>query len=229
MSSLKLDNSLSNLAQSRSDDMVANNYFGHWDKQGRDANDLRLNYGIQTLVGENLAKDVNLTLAQYGLMRSAIHRSNILSNDWTRVGFGMSKLSDGSYVFVQIFSDDPLDMNDLTSLRNDVLTAANKNRSGNLTLQTNLNTQAQSWSEKMASENFFDFTDGSGTPLVDTVRNAGINASLGTYIMGNSTIADALSQIEVNTQLQESKWKNLGVGIKQDNLGIIKITLIYTE
>ena len=81
----------------------------------------------------------------------------------------------------------------------------------------------------MVDEDFFDFTDGTGQSLVDTIRDAGINVSLGTYIMGNSSFADALEQISINTQLQESKWKDLGVGIEQDNLGIIKITLIYTE
>jgi hypothetical protein len=47
--------------------------------------------------------------------------------------------------------------------------------------------------------------------------------------MGNSSFASALDQIGTNTELTDSKWKKIGVGIKQDNLGIIKTTLIYTE
>ena len=226
---LTLDNNLSRLAQFRSDDMVQNNYFSHWDKEGLSANDLRLNYGIQTLVGENLARDLNLELAEYGLMHSAIHRSNILSEEWTRVGFGITKESDGTYVIVQIFSTDPIDLDDLPSLRSNILENANQNRASPLILQNNLNTLAQNWSQKMVDEDFFDFTDGSGQALVDTIRDSGVNVSLGTYIMGNSSFADALEQISENAQLQDSKWKNLGVGIKQDSLGIIKITLIYTE
>ena len=226
---LELDDSLNRLAQFRSDDMVQNNYFSHWDSQGRSANDLRSNYGIQTLVGENLAKDLNLELANDGLMRSAIHRLNILSEEWTRVGFGITKENDGTYVFVQIFSTDPIDLDDLDSLRNNILESINQNRISNLVLQSNLNTLSQTWSQKMVDEDFFDFTDGAGQSLVDTIRDAGVNVSLGTYIMGNSSFADALEQIGINVQLQESKWEDLGVGIKQDNLGIIKITLIYTE
>lgn len=226
---LTLDNSLSSLAQYRSDDMVANQYFGHWDLLGQDANVLRSNYGIQTLVGENLAQDINLDLVENGLMRSAIHRSNILSDKWTRVGFGISRSADGSYIFVQIFSSDPLNMDDLPGLRNSVLTTINDERSTALNLQDSLNTLAQSWSQQMADQDFFDFTDGSGVTLIDTIRDAGINDALGTYIMGNNSIADALDQLRSNTQLQETKWVNLGVGLVQDNVGIIKITLIYTE
>ncbi len=229
ISPLKLDNDLSRLAQFRSDDMARNNYFSHWDKSGQTANDIRMNYGIQTQVAENLAKDTNLTLAQYGLMRSAVHRSNILSEEWTRVGFGITKDDDGSYIVVQLFSEDPLDLSDLNSLRNTLLDTVNEGRTSNLVLQTNLNNLAQSWSEKMADEDFFDFTDGSGTALVDTIRDAGVNASLGTYIVGNSSFTDALDQVSGNTQVHESKWKYLGVGIEQDSLGIIKVTLIYTE
>lgn len=226
---LALDNNLSRLAQARSDDMVHDNYFGHWDKNGQTANDLRKNYGIQTTVGENLAKDINLELAQYGLMRSAIHRSNILSDDWSRVGFGISKLAEGSYIVVQIFSGEPLDLSDVDGLRNEVLEAINAHRSSDLALGVTLNNLAQTWSQKMVDEEFFDFTDGTGTGLVDTIRDANVNAALGTYIMGNSSFPNALDQIGLNEQLQDSKWKTLGVGIEQDSLGIIKITLIYTE
>jgi rare lipoprotein A len=229
LSALTLDDNLNLLAQFRSDDMATNNYFSHWDSQGRNANDLRKNYGIQTLVAENLAKDVNLELAEYGLMRSAIHRSNLLSSDWTRIGLGISKTKDGGYVVVQIFSTNPLDMSDVDSLRSTLLAALNKNRTSTLALQNSLTTLAQAWSEKMASEDFFAFTDKSGKSLVDTIHDAGIKSALGTYIMGNSSFSDAVQQASGNTELQSGNWKSIGVGIKQDNLGIIKITLIYTE
>ena len=229
LSAIQPNTSLNNLAQFKSDDMVSNNYFSHWNQDGLTSNDLRLNYGIQTSVSENLAKDITLELAEYGLMRSAIHRSNILSSEWTRVGLGITQSSDGSYVFVQIFSTDPLDMSDIGSLRNNVMAAINESRSINFVQQSNLNTLAQSWSEKMANEDFFDFSDSEGGTLVESIRDSGVTASLGTYIMGNNSFSDILEQLDDNLQLQDSKWRNLGVGIEQDNLGIIKVTLIYTE
>lgn len=229
LKSLTLDSKLNNLAQAKGDDMVINNYFSHWDKDGHTVNDLRLNYGIQTAVGENLAKDISLELAEYGLMRSAIHRANILSSEWTRVGFGVSKASDGSYIIVQLFSTDPLNMDDVKSLRSQLLDAINKNRTAVLAQKDNLNTLAQNWSEKMVNENFFDLTDKSNVTLIDTIHKAGVTSSLGTYILGNSSFTDALSQAGANAQLQDSKWKNLGIGVRQDNAGLIKITFIYTE
>jgi uncharacterized protein YkwD len=63
-----------------------------------------MSYAVYSAVSENIANDFNLELAEYSLMASAAHRSNILSAEWTKVGFGISKLKDGTYVFVQIFS-----------------------------------------------------------------------------------------------------------------------------
>lgn len=224
-----LDPSLNNLAQYRSDDMAENNYFSHWDDEGRDANDIKKNFAISQSVAENVAKDVSLELAEYGLMRSALHRSNILNDEWTRAGFGVSKNNDGSYTFVQIFSADPLDTSNINSLRQTILEAVNNNRTVALSLQTNLNDLAQSWSEKMVGDNFFDFTAPDSSDLVTNIRDSGITASLGTYIIGNTSFQDAVDQIAGNSQIAESHWKYLGIGIEQDSLGIIKITLIYTE
>ena len=81
----------------------------------------------------------------------------------------------------------------------------------------------------MKDQDFFAFTNKSSVTLVDTIRTAGIKSSLGTYIMGNSSYSEALSQLTKNTQVQDGKWENIGIGIVQDKYGILKITLIYTE
>jgi rare lipoprotein A len=228
-SALALDSSLNNLAQYRADDMVANNYFSHWDLSGRSANDIKKNYAISQVVAENIAKDITVELAEYGLMRSALHRSNILNDEWTRLGVGIAQDDDGGYVFVQILSANPINIEDTAPLRQTVLGVINGNRSVNINLQSNLNDIAQNWSEKMVNDDFFDFTAPDSSTIVGNIRNAGITASLGTYIVGNTSFQSAVDQIAENTQIAESHWINLGVGIKQDSLGIIKITLIYTE
>ncbi|MBU0578318.1 septal ring lytic transglycosylase RlpA family protein [Patescibacteria group bacterium] len=229
LGSLTLDSSLSQLAQYRSDDMVNNDYFSHWDESGMSANDIRKNYAIGQVVAENIAKDTTLELAEYGLMRSALHRANILSDEWTRAGFGITQASDGSYIFVQIFSADPIDLSDLSGLRNDILSAINANKAVDYTLQSNLNNIAQDWSGDMVDQDFFDFNSPGGDSLIDNIHNAGITASLGTYIVGNTSYGDAKEQIAENEQILESTWVNLGLGIEQDSFGVIKITLIYTE
>lgn len=227
--SLVLDSSLNNLAQFRSDYIAEYNYFSHWDKEGRSANDIRKNYAISQAVAENIAKDVTLELSEYGLMRSAMHRSNILNYEWTRAGFGITKYSDGGYVFVQIFSADPINPEDVNYIRQTILNAVNENRNINLILQTNLNNLSQNWSEKMVSQDFFDFMAPDGSTLVNEIRNSGIKTALGTYIIGNTSLQNSIEQVSKNAQLLELNWKDLGIGIKQDSLGIIKITLIYTE
>jgi rare lipoprotein A len=229
LSPLVIDDKLNTLAQYRTNDMAANDYFSHWDAQGRDANDLRKNYAIPQALSENLAKDINLTLAEYGLMRSAIHRVNILNPEWTRVGFGITKAGDGSYIFVQLFSADPIDLGNLSGLRDDLLSALNKNRGIPLAQSDTLNNVAQGWSESMANRNFFSFTDPDGKGLVQVVRDAGVNETMGTYIAGNTSFDDAKTQLGENAPLQDLKWRKIGIGIKQDSVGLIKITLIYTE
>ncbi|MBN2087697.1 septal ring lytic transglycosylase RlpA family protein [Candidatus Peregrinibacteria bacterium] len=226
---LVIDTKLNSLAQYRAEDMTANNYLGHYDKNGMSANDIRRNYAISQVVSENIAKETTLELAEYGLMRSALHRSNILSDEWTRAGIGISKHSDGSYIIVQILSSEPIDLNNIDSLRTKILNAINEERGINFTLQSNLNTLAQNWSEKMTSNDFFDFTAPDGTTLVNTIRDSGVVKSLGTYIVGNTSFDDGVTQITSNEQITKPNWLNLGLGISQDEFEIIKITTIYTE
>jgi len=229
LSPLSLDLSLSKLAQSRSDDMVTNNYFGHWNPDGFVANDLRGDFAIRQYVSENLSRDMSPVLAEYGLMRSAAHRQNILSNEWKRAGFGFTEDPNNGIIFVQIFSEDPINFSDLDELRSEILLMINNERSSNISLNGQLNDLSQSWSERMASEDFFSFTAPDNTGFVDTVRDAEVNNTLGTYIVGNSSFGSSIEQIINNEQIKESRWKNLGIGIKQDLFGIIKITLVYTE
>ena len=209
--------------------MAKNNYFSHWNQQGKSSNDIRSNFGIVNLVGENLAKDLNIELAQYGLMRSAIHRSNILSTNWSRIGIGITKANDGTYLITQIFSDKAFDLSNLDGLRQRVIDTANSIRTTNINPDDNLNNVAQAWSKKMTTASFFSFTEPNGNTLVDDVRASGVTAALGTYILGNSSFSNALEQLKDNEVIKDDKWKSIGVGIEQDKLGLINITLIYTE
>ena len=224
-----LDQPLSQLAQYRSEDMVADSYFSHWDMNGNTANDLRTNFAIRQYVSENLSRDTTMELAEYGLMRSASHRANILKKEWKRVGFGFTKDPGNGIIFVQIFSDNPIDLENVGNLRNEILGTINEERGVNLSISEALNVQAQAWTERMAAEGFFDFTAPDSTTFVNTIRESGINETLGTYIVGNSSFESGLEQIMENDQLKEPRWKKMGIGIKQDSFGIIKITLLYTE
>jgi len=226
---VKLDSALNSLAQARAQDMSTHDYFGHWNPDGLSSNDLRKNFGITQIVSENLAKDLSLESAEYGLLRSAIHRENLMNAEWTRAGIGISRAKDGSFLFVQLFSAEPFDLKNLDSLRETVRTALNKNRETSLTPDAVLHSLAQHWSESMVEKNFFSFTGPDGKSLFDAVAQAGFTQRVGTYIVGNTSFAAALDQISANPALRETNWKTIGIGIKQDALGVFKITLLYSE
>ena len=229
LADVKLVTALTNLAQHRADDMVENDYFSHWNAEGLNANDLRKNFAIQQVVAENIAKDVSMEMAEYGLMRSALHRDILLSDRWERMGIGIAKTHEGSYIFVQIFSPQALDLNDTDGLRNQIMGAINDTKTPDFVLSDSLNTLAQNWSDNMADKNFFDFTAPDSSKLVDLIHDTGIDEALGTYIVGNTDFPAAIDQISDNAQINGSQWKDLGVGIAIDQFGVIKITLIYTE
>ena len=233
---VRLDASLTQLAQARSEDMVTRDYFGHWDPEGLTANDLRKNYAITQFVSENIARDATLALAEYGLMRSASHRSNLLNAEWQRVGLGFSQDGDRGTIFVQIFSDDPIDFEDLSELRHELVTELNAVRSSPISLDDTLNSLAQNWTEQWSSETWCDFNDASCNPLIspegsltDFLREAGVEETLGAYYRGDSSFESAKTAVAGNASLNDSRWKKIGLGLKQDNFGIIHLFVTYTE
>ena len=226
---LELDESLSLLAQERANDMAVNNYLSHWNLDGKTANDLRLPFGINTSIGENIARDLNVQLSHLGLMRSALHRKNILDDHWERVGFGFAQGEDGGLVVVQLFSSNPIVNDDLPTLREEVLELINARREMFLVPSATLTAIGQSWSDKMANEDFFDFEDLQGVTLSEEVRKSGILQTVGTFILGNTSWIDLRDMILEHDELFNDRWEKLGVGISQDRDGIIKVTLLYSE
>lgn len=228
-SSLVLDSQLSQLAQSRADDMAKNDYFSHWNLNGEMAKDMRQNFGIRQVVSENLAKERSLSLAQYGLIQSPIHRENLLHENWTRAGFGVAKNQDGLYTFVQIFSADPVNLEDLDSLRQQMLNTINAQRNNNLALSPLLNEQAQIWSGRMVNEDFFALNSPSGEAIIDQLRDSGIENTLEVYLVGNTNFDAILEKLQEKVELKSSQWQEIGMGIAQDEFGVIKVTLVYVE
>lgn len=237
LTSVKLDKNMSQLAQARSDDMVKRAYFGHQNPDDLNANDLRKNFAIIQFVSENIARDVNSALAEYGLMRSASHRSNILNKEWKRVGLGFSSNGDKGTIFVQLFSADPIDFSKVDDLKNDLVTTLNSKRSTTIALDKDLNTSVQSWADDWGSAPWCDIKEATCNPLtksatttfIDFLRNAGINESLGAYYRGDSSFENIKKSIVNNSTLKESRWTKIGLGLKQDSFGIIHLFLAYTE
>jgi len=226
---IRLDGNLNQLAQMKADDMATRNYFSHWDPEGKTVNELRKEFAISPIVSENIARDSNPVLAQFGLMSSASHRQNILDPHWKRAGFGFAKdPTHGGYLFVQVFSEDPVDVNDVEDIQNKVLSKINGQRNNPLAIDPKLSTVSQAWSQTMVDLDFFN-VDGAGKNLIDNVREAGYNQALGTLLLADTRFEDLLEGLENSPQLLDSKWVSLGVGIAQDEDGLIKMTLVYVE
>lgn len=229
VSSVVIDDSLSLLAQARADDMVANNYIAHFDASGLGANDIRNLYGVKSFVSENIAQDVNARSAEEGLMRSAGHRKNIISPDWTRVGIGRAKRTDGTFIYVQNFSTDELGGNDIINLKSDLVDELNKLRESTITVNSDLTSIAQQWSDSMAANDFFAFEDSSGNALLDNVKLAGIQKTTAVNILANSQLSALETAFLKISALRESAYTEIGVGVSQGNDGLVKLTVIYTK
>ena len=103
-----LDETLNAAAQAHTDDMAAQDYFGHISLDGSDpvARALKAGVSQSLLVGENLAPGGSVEEMEAGLMASGIHRANILNPSWRRVGIGVTRHSSGYLYGAQEFGVD---------------------------------------------------------------------------------------------------------------------------
>ncbi len=100
------DPSLREVARAHCTDMLERGYFSHYTPEGKSPFDRMAEADIAyKFAGENLALAPSTKLAMKGLMNSAGHRANILSENFGRVGIGV--IDGGIYgeMFCQEFSD----------------------------------------------------------------------------------------------------------------------------
>ncbi|HBS58442.1 MAG TPA: hypothetical protein DEA44_04165 [Firmicutes bacterium] len=99
LTTLKSNNNVANVARAHSQDMLANNYFDHYNLQGSSPFTRLKNAGITyRTAGENIAINVSVPNTHTAFMNSAGHRANILSSDYTQVGVGI--VHSGSRIWV---------------------------------------------------------------------------------------------------------------------------------
>lgn len=116
---VKEEESLSQLAQFRADDMCTRGYFGHQDPDQKYASDYKSNFEIKRSIGENIAKDMNVFSAHAGLMRSLGHRELIISPDFSDVGFGFCR-SEEQLIVVEIFGKDPISEDSVQAAKKEI-------------------------------------------------------------------------------------------------------------
>ena len=104
LSALTLDPVLCEIARLKSRDMHENNYFAHTSPTYGSASDMLRQFGYSfNAVGENIAHHATIEKAQAAFMSSTGHRRNILGSQWTKVGIGVWKDSQGFVYVTQLF------------------------------------------------------------------------------------------------------------------------------
>lgn len=106
LKALTFGSKLREVGRKHSADMFNRGYFAHYSPEGKSVADRAQETEVEFLViGENLAFAPSLDLAHQGLMNSEGHRTNILSEDFNKIGVGV--MDGGIYgrMFTQVFSD----------------------------------------------------------------------------------------------------------------------------
>lgn len=226
------DSDLDYLAQLHSDDMVRRNFFGHINPDGKTPNDRRIELGIPTPVGENLAIAPTSEYTVYGLMQSGVHRKNILDPKWTKVGIGITLDNTGSMYTSQEFSTEKITSTDLPEIKNTILERVNAERtSAGLSLFTvdgSLETPAEIWSDKMTGEDFFDFVSPTGETLSNTVRTYVPTKMVQALILEGSGVESIIGEILESEEIADPVWRKIGIGVNADSSGILKATVLFT-
>ncbi|MFC1655628.1 S-layer homology domain-containing protein [Patescibacteria group bacterium] len=229
LSGISMRDDLNNLSQAHADDMGDLNYFSHINLDGETPDDRRINYGISTEVGENLAHAPTVYFAHKALMRSAIHRQNVLDPTWDNVGLGIS-LGDSGYLFIaEEFSHAPWNDGDLEQFEYEILNGVNNNREAPFILNSELRNISREWSADMINLNFFSFTAPSGINLIDVVQSNGITSEGKAYILKEGSAKTLQEKLLEESDILNSQWKEIGIGIKQDDWSNLFLTVIYTE
>ena len=101
---LQVDPVLVGLARLKSEDMVANGYFGHISPTYGSPFAMMDRAGVKyRYAGENLAGAPTVEMAHRALMNSPGHRANILNPHFTHVGIGIARGGPYGYMYTQMF------------------------------------------------------------------------------------------------------------------------------
>ena len=102
---LKDNSQLSNVARTKSEDMVANNYFSHTSPTYGSPFDMMKKFGITyKAAGENIAMgQPTAASVMTAWMNSPGHKANILSANFTEIGVGVAKDKSGAIYWTQEF------------------------------------------------------------------------------------------------------------------------------
>ena len=169
--------------------------------------------------GENVALNKSLADAQDGLLRSLGHRRNLLSTDFTHLG--VAALAGGEHWYVtQLFATPRPRLDDLDAARGELLGRLADARSAagvpGLRRLPALDRLAQAEAERAEP-----------TPrhLLAAAGEADFTGRLSAWV-GRLGL---LSQFEPEGGLLDSEFRRVGLGVRQDAEGVIRVVVLLAE
>lgn len=104
LNKLTMNDNLARLARLKSEDMVTNNYFNHESPTYGGPFEMMKDNGISyNMAAENIAKNSSVYKAHVSLMSSEGHRANILNPGYDRIGIGIVKGQNNTYIITEMF------------------------------------------------------------------------------------------------------------------------------
>jgi len=232
LAKLAIQNGLNELAQLRAEDMQQRDYFAHITPEGKTVSDLKVGFGIRAAVSENIAFDVNLESAHEGLLRSPLHRHNLLNADWEFVGIGITKNDVGGVIIAEVFSSEILSNARRPEYSAQILSTLNDRREEPLTTDATLTKIAENWAEKMVQENFFSAKAPDGQNLQDVIKKEKISGALQTAFYqyeGLGEFLEVLKKREDSPFLTDENLTKIGIGMYIDEAGTLTVVLLLQE
>lgn len=231
---ITLNPQLNTLAQKHAQDMATRNFFGHVNPDGASPEDRRKKEGIPTEVGENLAYSPSLLSSMQGLLRSPIHRANILADAWVNVGIGITQSSNnGEIQLVQEFAPAVLTNEGRIKIESDILSTINKTRNessvSSLSEDTTLKNLAEKWSDHLAKTDELGITTKDGQSLSQLVEDANLQSVIQIFVFSTNRVNNIASRILEPSSSLEAKWNKIGIGVSVTPLGEIKITTLLSK
>ncbi len=225
---------LNTLAQKHAEDMMTRNFFGHINPDGASPEDRRKKEGIATGVGENLAYSPSLLSSIQGLLRSPVHRANILTDAWVDVGIGITQGSNnGEIQLVQEFAPAVLTDEGLSKIEFDILSTINKTRNAaqisSLDEDATLKNLAKKWSDHLAKTDEFGVTTKDGQSISRLVEDSNLQSAVQIFVFSTNNVNNIASRILEPSSTLEAKWNKIGLGVSVTPLGEIKITTLLSK
>lgn len=228
-STLELDDDLNILSQLHSEDMATNNFFSHINLQGESPSDRRKKLNIPTEVSENLGKAPSIRYGHEGLMRSAIHRENILDKDWSKVGLGFAKDKYGYIYITQEYSHEPYSESDLAKFQDGLLESINEKRS-DFNLESVVKNETLDKISQALSSDLLEGVSITSNSLSNYFKEYNISNKAALVVSGNSPNNEKIiSETTKGIDSNHSQWLEAGIDYALDEFGSIIFVILYTN